>query len=234
MHPVDLIEDAAVAYGYDNLEPILVPTFTVGAAREIEERSVIARRILTGLGFHQVMTLPLHNAPAEFARWRLEPGDPQADAWLARTVQIENPISAEQTHGRFSLLPGILGTLAMNKQYDLPQHLFEVGDCCFVDAAAETGAREDRFVAAAMIGTHTGYADIRAVTDAFLHELSATERIIVRPVEHPSFIRGRVAALHDSQQEWIGTLGEVHPEVLEAYGLRHPVAVMEVSLAALR
>lgn len=231
MHAVDLIEDAAVAYGYENLKPVLVPTFTVGAPREIEERSAVARRILTGLGFHQVMTLPLLNATAEFQKWRLLPGDPQADEWLARAVQIENPISSEQTHARFSLLPGILGTFALNKQYDLPQQLFEVGDCCFVDAAAETGAREDRFVAAAMIGTHTGYADIRAISDALLHEFAATA--VVRPVEHPGFIAGRVAALHDGQERWVGTLGEVHPEVLENYGLKHAVAVLELSLSQL-
>jgi phenylalanyl-tRNA synthetase beta chain len=111
-------------------------------------------------------------------------------------VQIENPISTEQTMCRVSLLPGLLETLAINKQYDLPQYLFEVGDCCFVDAARETGAREERFVAAGMIGTHVGYADIRAVADAFVHEMDATYD--VRPTEHPSYIAGRVAALHDA------------------------------------
>ena len=137
MHPVDLIEDAAIAYGYENLKPELVPTFTVGAPREIEEQSATARRIMTGLGFHQVMTLVLSNEQSSFAKWRTEP-HPAA-------VTIENPISSEQTICRVSILPGLLDTLATNKQYELPQHLFEIGDCCFCDADAETGAREERF-----------------------------------------------------------------------------------------
>ncbi len=223
MHAVDLIEDAAIAYGYENLNPQLVPTFTVGHPREIEEHASVARRILTGLGFHQVMTLVLTNEHAAFDRWRIEP-DP-------RSVQIDNPISTEQTMCRVSLLPGLLETLAINKQYDLPQYLFEVGDCCFHAPESETGAREERFVAACMIGTHVGYADIRAVTDAFVHEMG--HNIQIQATDHPSYIPGRAAALHTAAGNALGTMGEVHPEVLESYGLKHPVSVMELSLGTL-
>jgi phenylalanyl-tRNA synthetase beta chain len=82
-----------------------------------------------------------------------------------------------------------------------------------------------------MIGTHVGYADIRAVADAFVHEMGATYTI--RPTEHPSFIRGRVAAMLDAQGQPLGRLGEVHPVVLENYGLKHAVSVLEMSLAQL-
>lgn len=223
MHPIDLIEDAAIAFGYDNLKPELVPTFTIGRPREIEERSTIARRVLTGLGFHQVMTLTLTSEPAAFERWGAPP-DPRA-------VRIENPISVEQTICRVSLLPGLLETLSINKQYDLPQQIFEVGDVCFCDSAAETGAREERTVAAVMIGTHMGYADIRAVADAFAYELSAS--VTIRPAERPGFLQGRTAEVCDGAGEPLGVLGEVHPAVLEAYGLRHPVVALELSLARL-
>ena len=235
MHPVDLIEDAAIAYGYDRLQPQLVPTFTVGAPQAIEERAAVARRVFTGLGFHQVMTLVLTSEAAAFGKWR-QPPHP-------RVVRIDNPISVEQTICRVSLLPGLLEVLAVNKQYDLPQQIFEVGDCCFCDESAETGAREERFAAVALIGTRVGYADVRAVADALAHELDV--RTEVRPAEQAGFIPGRVAALFraeppghrprggDRVPEPLGIMGEVHPEVLEAYGLRHPVAVLEVSLTRL-
>ncbi len=219
MHPIDLIEDAAVAYGYDRLAPSLVPAFTVGRGRPIEERSALARRVFTGLGFHQVMTLPLTSEAAAFDRWGA-PHDPRA-------VKIANPISSEQTMCRVSLLPGIVETLTINKQYDLPQHLFEVGDCCLADPDCETGARESRCAAAAMIGPHVGYADIRAVLDAFSREMEWP--LSVRPVEAPGFIPGRVAGIHDGERR-VGTMGELHPSCLEAYALRHPVAALELVL----
>ncbi len=224
MHPVDLIEDAAIAYGYANLEPELVPTFTVGSPQAMEEHAAIARRVMTGLGFHQVMTLVLTSEPAAFEKWRIDP-DPRA-------VRIENPISTEQTICRVAILPGLLETLAINKQYDLPQYLFEVGDCCFVDPETDTGAREERFVAACMIGTHVGYADIRAVADAFVHEMGAACQVEAA-VEHRSYIPGRAAVLLDGKGNQLGVMGEVHPAVLEAYGLKHPVSVMELSLKKL-
>jgi phenylalanyl-tRNA synthetase beta chain len=55
----------------------------------------------------------------------------------------------------------------------------------------------------------------------------------VKPTEHASFIPGRAAALLDASGQPLGVMGEVHPEVLENYGLRHPVAVLELSLRRL-
>ena len=78
-----------------------------------------------------------------------------------------------------------------------------------------------------MIGTHIGYADIRAVMDAFAHELGLS--VEMRPIEHASYIRGRVAAVFNSGRR-IGTMGELHPAVLENYSLKHAVAAMEVEL----
>lgn len=220
MHAVDLIEDAAIAYGYDRLAPGLVPAFTLGSAQAIEERSILVRRVFTGLGFQQVMTLTLSSEAAAFDRWGV-PHD-------ARAVKISNPISSEQTMCRVSLLPGLIETLTINKQYDLPQQLFEVGDCCFVDEEAETGAREERYAAAAMIGPQVGYADIRAVADALSRELEWP--LEVRAVEGAEFIGGRAAGLFRGGRR-VGRMGELHPRCLEACGLRHPVAVLEVCLA---
>lgn len=236
MHAIDLIEDAAIAFGYDHLTPALVPTFTVGAPLPLEERSVVARRVLTGLGFHQVMTLALSSAPAAFERWRLKvvSGGAAEARPDARAVQIENPISVEQTMLRVSLLPGLLETLAINKQYDLPQQIFEIGDCTFCDPTVETGAREERHVAVALIGTHVGYADVRAVADAFALEMGASFRVApADPATHPSFIPGRAAELFNNRDERVGVIGELHPEVLENYGLKHPAGVMEMSLEVL-
>lgn len=231
MHPVDLIEDAAVAYGYDKLPRALVPTFTVGQPRAIEETSAVVRRVFTGLGFHQVMTLTLNNVQSILGKWGLAAESAEAAGYASVAVAIENPISSEQTHARVSLLPGILETLAINKQYELPQCLFEVGDCSKLDASAETGASEERHVAAAMIGTHVGFADIRAVLDSLAHEMNA--KVEVRAALHPSFISGRVAMLHNHVGEPIGLMGELHPRVLDNHALKHPVAVLELSVARL-
>jgi phenylalanyl-tRNA synthetase beta subunit len=72
---------------------------------------------------------------------------------------------------------------------------------------------------------------VRAGAEALARELGA--ELHIRPVQRACFIPGRVAALHDRRGRWIGTMGEVHPQVIENHGLRHPVAAMELSLVKL-
>lgn len=226
MHAIDLIEDAAVAFGYENIRPRAITTPTLGRPRPLEERAGVARRVLTGLGFHQVITLTLGN-DAALQALRLTPGNPHADALLTKAVRIANPISVEQTICRVSLMPGLLHTLSINKQYELPQHIFEIGDCSFVDPDAETGAREVRCIGVALIGSQVGYADIRAVLDAISRELEIKGEISAS--DHPTFLPGRGAQVAWSGRSR-GILGEAHPEVLEHHGLRHPVAILEMEL----
>lgn len=220
LHPIDLIEDAAVALGYEKLSPVILPAYGPGMPRALEERSAVARRVMVGLGFHQVMTLVLLNEEGAFDRWNLPVDE--------RAVRIEHPISSEQTIARVSLLPGVLHTLSINKQYELPQRLFEVGDVAFVDSAAETGAREQRRLAAAAIGHAVGFAEIRSVMDAVAHEMDFA--IEVKAIEHPSFIRGRCAEIATAGGRSLGLMGELHPQVIENYGLKHAVAVLEIDV----
>lgn len=223
LHPVDLIEDAAVALGYERLSPAILPAYAPGQPRAIEERSAIARRVMIGLGYHQVMTLVLSNEDAAFTKWGLPIDE--------RAVRIENPISSEQTIARVSLLPGLLETLSINKQSELPQQIFEVGDVSFVDSTVETGASEHRRLAAAAIGHSVGYADIRAAVDAFTHEMSFA--VTIRPTTHPSFIIGRVAEIVAADGRGLGVMGELHPQVIENYGLKHAIVAMEIDISGI-
>ncbi|MBW2257771.1 MAG: phenylalanine--tRNA ligase subunit beta, partial [Deltaproteobacteria bacterium] len=96
MHPMDLVEDVAIAYGYHNVEPCLVPTLTVGLEQEIERHKEVARRAMVGQGFFEIITLTLSSHEADFDGLRL----PRRDD----CVLIENPISVEQTILRSTLL----------------------------------------------------------------------------------------------------------------------------------
>jgi phenylalanyl-tRNA synthetase beta subunit len=58
-------------------------------------------------------------------------------------------------------------------------------------------------------------------------------RVEIRPAEHASYIPGRVADIFSPDGRRVGAMGEVYPEVLENYGLKHPVSVMELSLEKL-
>lgn len=217
MHEVDLFEDLAIGFGYDNLEPYLPSLETTGEIDPMEKTSRAARRALTGLGFTEVMPYMLTNPRQSFD---LMCHDGEA-------VTVENPVSEEYTILRTSLLPGLMEVLQENRHHELPQRIFEVDDVVALDEDAETGARNVRRAAAAVIGETADFTYVRSIAEALLRELGV--EWTVRPSEHPSFLNERVVEVLVEGVER-GFVGEVHPEVILNFDLDHPVAAFEVDL----
>lgn len=219
IHPRDLVEDLAIAYGYDRIPDELVTAATYGDADPRERLAGQLRETLAGLGFLEVMTLPLTNEQTSFSTCQLPDHGVH--------VTLAHPISVDQTMVRVSTIPGLLETLAVNLGHGYPQRIFEVGLCARQDERQEAGAGEVLVASAALAGDGLGYADIRAVADASLHEWWPGAAIEYRPSAFGTFIPGRGGEIW-SGGRCIGWLGEVHPAVLERFRIIHPVAVMEL------
>lgn len=225
LHEVDLIEDVAIAYGYHNIESTLVPTLTVGQEQPLELSSQVARASLAGLGFFEVLTLILSNEQDQY----LGLGRPLGD----QHVVILHPISQDQTMVRVSLLPGLLDTFAANLDHELPQRIFEVGNVSFL-ADCETGAREERRVAAACLSSRADFAEMRSVCQSLLRDFGWTLETLTS--QDPVFLPGRGAevwAVRGEARVQVGLLGEIHPEWLVRVGLAHPAVAFEINLELL-
>ncbi len=226
LHARDLMEDVAIAYGYHNIVPSLVPTLTVGRALPVELQSDFARQALTGMGMQEVMTLQLTSPKTAFSAMGLPPRDDCA--------VIENPIAEGETMVRVSLLPGLLKTLQINTHRELPQRIFEVGDITLLDPEAQTGTCEKRLVAGALTASTAGFADLRPSVQSLLAELGWQLR--TPAASWGSCLPGRAAeivALRGEERRVVGRMGEVHPQVLEAFRLRHPTVMFELELMRL-
>lgn len=226
LHEVDLIEDVAIAYGYHNIVPTLVPTLTVGREQPLEATAQAARATLTGMGYLEVLTLILSNEEAQYDGL----GRPRREDH----VVIQHPISQDQTMVRVSLLPGLLDTLSVNTDHELPQRIFEVGNISLL-AEVETGAREQRKLAAAAIGPRVDFSGLRATAEAVLREFGWS--IETRACSDPAFLPGRGAEVWGRKSAGeavlLGVMGEVHPAWLDRYGLSHPAAMLELDLERL-
>jgi phenylalanyl-tRNA synthetase beta chain len=218
-HAVDLLEDVAIGYGYGNIEPRLVRSMTVGTPRPEETVSQRVRQILIGLGYSEIMSLPLTTEEHQFERLRIPtPG---------RYPQVANPKLKAYNVVRTHLMGGLFEALRENRRRPMPQRLFEIDNTAKLDDAAETGAAEERQVAFVEIGRESGYATARSVIDAVLRELGWKAQYAA--IDHPTFVPGRVASI-DVDGNPIGILGEVHPEVLSNFGLTYPVALAQLTL----
>lgn len=229
LHPVDLVEDVAIAYGYHNIVPRLVPTFTVGVELPRSTLMNRARQAMAGLGYLEILTLILSNEAGQFQKLRR--------AESSHHVVVSHPISIEQTMIRTSLLPGLLDTFSVNTDHPLPQHLFEVGRISRLDPEQEVGARESLRLCAAVMGSRADFTEIKAVAEALVRELGfpstgECRRLAPGDELEGTFLPGRGATIGSSTRSWV-SFGELHPEVLEAFGLGYPVAALEMDLEVL-
>ena len=218
-HMVDLFEDVAIGYGYANIEPRLVRSMTVGAPRPEEILSDRVRQILIGLGYSEIMNLPLTTEEHQFERLRIPAPD--------RYAEVTNPKLKAYNVVRSHLVGGLFEALRENRRRTMPLRLFEVDNVVNLDESAETGAAEYRKLALVEIGRESGYATARSVVDALARELGWQPGY--KAIKHGTFVEGRVAELSMNGQQ-IGILGEVHPEVLTNFGLTFPVALAELTL----
>lgn len=202
MHPVDVIEDVAIGFGYENVPPSYPKLGTIGSRLDEEQRSTIIRDVLQGLGFLEVITLMLASDPSE-------------------AVIIENPILEEHISLRTSLLPGLIDTLALNQHREYPQMVYEVGEVVRLVADA---AQERRLCAGVIASSAASFTEMKKVVKAIFRELGCPFE--VNESSHPSFIEGRRAAIL-VDEETVGTFGEIDPDILTEHKLIYPVAAFE-------
>jgi phenylalanyl-tRNA synthetase beta chain len=214
MHDRDIYEDVAIAYGYDRITPALPRVFAIGAKNPVTALAEAVRDIFTGMGYLEVIPFTLTNERVLFSRMQ-RPPRPLA-------LRVKYPISEDHTVIRTDILPLLLETLQANRHRELPQRIFAIGD---VVEGKETFQK----VAAVSLHPVADFTEAYAGTDALVRELALP--VTVAESGDPAFIGGRRGELIvDGVSR--GSFGEIHPAVLTAFELEHPVAALELDLRA--
>ena len=113
---IDLIEEVARVYGYDNIETKTRTTVDFSKPLKIWTKEDALRQYLIGSGFHEVLTYSLQDRS-------------HASIGGGIPVDVLNPVSAEATTLRTSLVPGALSVVQHNRSHGQPDlRLFEIGN----------------------------------------------------------------------------------------------------------
>jgi phenylalanyl-tRNA synthetase beta chain len=136
---------------------------------------------------------------------------------FAGVTRVLHPISELHTILRTSLLSSLLEIFALNQHHPLPQKIFAAGD---VVADKKTKMH----LAAASIHSNANFSEMRSVVDTVMREMMIEAEIV--PSQDGAFLPGRGADLLVKRQR-IGCFGEIHPLVLQSFGLEQPIAAME-------
>eukprot|EP00854_Cymbomonas_tetramitiformis_P004144 gene4144-5122_t len=227
LHPCDVMEDVAIAYGFNNIPEVVPPTVTVAAPQPINALSDLVRADLAMAGFTEVLTWILGSRKDNFTSIKR----PQDEA---KAALISNAKTCDFECVRTSLLPGLLKTMGANKEAPIPVKIFEVSDVVELDPTADTGARNIRRVAALFCGATSGFEVIHGLMDRMMEVLGVPMGDQGYTLdgswnEDGAFFPGR-AALISWKGKAVGRLGVVHPEVLQKFGIVNPASVMEFDL----
>ncbi|KAI9512203.1 phenylalanyl-tRNA synthetase subunit beta [Russula earlei] len=158
LHECDIMEDAAIAYGFNNLPDAFPATSTVAQPLAISKLSDIIRHEWAYAGWVEVLPLILCSHEENFA-WLNVADDGQT------AVKIANPKTLEFQVVRTSLLPGLLKTIRENRSHALPLRVFETSDVVFKDVARERQARNARHAAAVWCNKTAGFEVVHGLLD---------------------------------------------------------------------
>ena len=218
MHDVDVAEDVSIGFGYERVRGVLpeVPTLSRDLPDEAVYRNV--HSAFRGRGYTEVMSFMLSSPEEQYGSMRL----PEDEA----ATRITNPITEHYTIVRTQLVPDLLAFLSKNTHHDYPQSVYEIGH---VVAGGENGLR----TAAVSAHAKAGFTTAKSLAEGVLRDLGHTSEVGVEEVDVASYIPGRCASITLSGKA-IGVFGELHPEVLEAFGIAQPTIALELDLEALR
>ncbi|KAG5503079.1 hypothetical protein JIQ42_07042 [Leishmania sp. Namibia] len=246
----DVMEDVAIAYGYDNITYAECKTHGLVTQTPVSKVMQLLRCEMACAGYTELLTLSLCSHADAFENLG------RADNDVA--VHIANPQTMEFQVCRPSLLPGILKTLATNKSKPLPQRFFECADVLLLDNERNfppvlevktdyesCGARnQSRLAAVHCNGSSSGFESIHGLTELALLKLGVPSKAEVaegyegdyytlEKGEDGAFFPGRAMniILHRAGQSVrIGHLGVIHPNTLKAYDIPAPCSYVEVNI----
>ncbi len=221
MHAVDAVEDLAIAIGFNVFEPIMPERFTVGSMQSLTVREDRVRDTMIGFGFEEVILNILTNKEDYTGRVDCETDD---------LLLISNPMSESYAALRNSLLPSLLKVEAASSKSVYPHRVFEVGEVVVRDAG-----RNQEYATKSRLGGLLAHSEANfSEMGSFLIHLGYLMfwDLSIRAQTFPMYISGRSGEIA-SGSNVVGRIGEVHPGILEKWGIKMPTVLFELDLSQL-
>ena len=222
----DIAEEVARFYGYDKI-PTTLPKGQ-GVRGGVSFKMLVeakAREIAQFCGFSQGMSYSFES-PKVFDKLRLPQDAPERDA-----IKISNPLGEEFSVMRTISLSGMLSSLSTNyNRRNKNVRLYEMGNIYIAKSLPITDYADERMQFTLGFYGDGDFYTMKGVIEEFLDALGMNGKRTYDPKSEKTFLHpGRQAKVTYEGKE-IGYLGEVHPEVCDAYsiGTRAYIAVIDI------
>ncbi len=228
---VDLIEELARVYGYNNL-PVRTPTASLPLKSDDETQAKIGtlRRSLVAMGYQEAITYSFIEAGLQ------KQFDDQYEA-----LALANPISAEMAVMRTTLWPGLTKALQYNQNRQQSRvRLFETGQRFLAEGDSVV---QENVLAGLISGKRQpeGWQATKDVVDFFDLKGDVENLLALAGAKGEfTFVADRHVALHpgqtariEKQGKTVGFMGALHPNLIKSLDLDGPVYLFEIRLQPL-
>lgn len=218
MNQQDVIEDIAIAYGYDNIAPMPIMGSAIGTPDKCNEYINRVSRLMVGLGFSEAMNPYLTNEGLNFGKLGHETEERE-------TIQVAYAKTESITMLRTTVLPSLLENLSNSVHERMPQRIFEIDKVFHLHKGKPA---EQTNIAVVSEHSKADYSEAKSVALKIMQSAAISD---FRLEEHkdPAFIEGRAAGIMVNGQR-IGHFGEISPKVLRNFRLEEPVAAIEIDI----
>ncbi|MFT8348240.1 phenylalanine--tRNA ligase subunit beta [Clostridium saccharoperbutylacetonicum] len=223
----DIAEEIARIYGYEKIPTTI---FKVSTEREPRYRKgLLDNRVVmlaTGSGLNQSISYSFVS-PKVFDKINLP-----EDSVLRNVVKIKNPLGEDYSVMRTSTLPSMMESVGRNYSRNNPYvRLFEMGKVYIPNEEETKLPTEKNIVTIGMYG-ECDYLDLKGVVENITDGLGIKNVKYERESENVSYHPGKTAKIVIGRTN-AGTIGEVHLDVSENYGIDVPCYVAELDLDVL-
>ena len=218
--PMDLVEEIALGYGIENLEPKLSPSTTIGQKDNVTIKTSVITKTAVGLGLLEVVNSSLTSKKNLYELTKRD---------SSQMISVLDSKSQEHTILRDSLLSGLLENLSKNIHETYPQKLFETG------VVFTKGKPIGESINLAVVIAHkdTNFSEIKAILQSILRTQFKIECKTKSSSESQElFVKGKYADVYVNEKK-IGKIGEISNEILDNFRIRTSVVGFEINLSGL-
>ncbi|PHM29148.1 phenylalanine--tRNA ligase subunit beta [Xenorhabdus budapestensis] len=230
----DLVEEVARIYGYNNIPDVpICADLVMTSHREADLSLKRVKTMLVDKGYQEAITYSFVDPKIQ------QYLHPQQEALL-----LPNPISADMSAMRLSLLTGLLTTVVYNQNRQQNRvRLFETGLRFVPDESAEYGIRQELMLGGVIAGNcfdehwliekqAVDFFDLKGDLESVLELTGKLSEISFKAEEHPALHPGQSAGIYLGNN-YIGYIGVVHPELERKLDLNGRTVIFELLWANL-
>lgn len=226
----DLAEEIVRFYGYDKLETTLIKADTTLGIRNKEQNiEQKIKEVLVNSGLSEIYTYGfVSEKDLEKAKINTE--------LKKNSIIIQNPLSEDYKLMRPTTIPSMMQILATNaNKKNVSAKLFDLSrNYKNINNEVENGEvpLQENILTIGMYGDDVNFYSLKGIIENILEIISLNRYDIEKETKNESYHPGRCANLKVGT-DTIVTFGEVHPEVLDNYGINKKAYLAELNITKL-